>query len=164
MNKRVSVRRYIVKHKHLTFLLPGFLGLIIFYFLPFFITVRFSLSDTAGKGFAGFKQYKELINSSAFRLAAGHSTIMALAGCVLLIPLSLYLASRVNKMERFRKLCQSLMLLPMVIPSADHVYESFQLSAFRLSVQDQGGCVRPFFCGICHLSDTDPITGDLCYG
>ncbi len=118
MNKRVSVRRYIVKHKHLTFLLPGFLGLIIFYFLPFFITLRFSLSDTAGKVFAGLKQYKELINSSAFRLAAGHSTIMALGGCVLLIPISLYLAFQVNKMERFRKLCQSLMLLPMVIPSA----------------------------------------------
>ena len=118
MNKRVSARRYLAEHKHLIFLLPGLTGLSIFYFLPFFITLRFSLSDTTGKVFAGLKQYEELINNRAFRLAAGHSMIMALVGCTLLIPFSLYLASQVNKMEHFRKLCQSLMLLPMVIPSA----------------------------------------------
>ena len=66
------------------FLTPSFLGVTVFFVLPFLDVVRRSFSDAMGRFFVGLENYESVWNNQAFRLAGGN-TICFLAAALPLL-------------------------------------------------------------------------------
>ena len=102
------------------FVLPLFLGIFLFYYFPFFTTIKESFwSDV---GFIGIYEYKKLFLSEAFRLSIRNMTFFSLTSIPLLFILALSTALSMRYLNK--KNCKIvpvlflLHLLPMLIPSA----------------------------------------------
>ena len=102
------------------FVLPLFLGIFLFYYFPFFTTIKESFwSDV---GFIGIYEYKKLFSSEAFRLSIRNMTFFSLTSIPLLFILALSTALSMRYLNK--KNCKIvpvlflLHLLPMLIPSA----------------------------------------------
>lgn len=109
-------------------LLPSLLGTAVFVLLPFAETVRRSFCDARGR-FAGFANYRAVLENAAFQLAA-RNTARFLCSCVpILLAVSLLLALGVRVVARRRdggetargRVFRTSFLLPMAIPVASIV-------------------------------------------
>lgn len=102
------------------FLLPGLLGLLLWYFIPYILSVIYSFTDASGK-FSGLANYAAVVKSSAFRTAVENTVAFMLLSVSLnlLIPLGLALLYRHSQKHNFLLLA---FLLPLVIPSSVVVY------------------------------------------
>ena len=78
--KHFSLNKQRIKHTKLlkrerrigfVFSLPAILGMVIFFLIPFVITIFYSLSR--GGRFVGFSNYSSVIKSEAFRIATGNT-------------------------------------------------------------------------------------------
>lgn len=103
------------------FLLPSLAGTCGFVLLPFLDVVRRSFLQAAGNGFAGFNNYRLVIENKAFRLAAGNTARFMLICLPLLLFLSLLMAVLVNGLTYRRNVVKTGFLLPMSIPAASVV-------------------------------------------
>ena len=101
------------------------MGFAIFYIVPFGITVaRTFSSGTAGFIFVGFNTYISVLNSTAFRLAAGNTFKFIGLGVPLILTLSMGTAlllntrlkggRRLNGVDAFR----AAYVLPLILPAA----------------------------------------------
>ena len=103
------------------FLLPDFLGVIVFALLPFGVVVLRSFQSAVSGEWTGLKNYREIFGNTAFRLAAGN-TLRFTAVCIpLLILLSLALAVLLQKALPGKNFFKSAFLLPMAVPAASVV-------------------------------------------
>lgn len=103
------------------FLLPDFLGVICFALLPMMKVVERSFQSAVTAQWVGLKNYKGVLENTAFRLAVGN-TLKFTAVCLpLLILLSLALAVLVQKLRFGQSLLKSAFLLPMAVPAASVV-------------------------------------------
>ena len=103
----------------LGFMLPGLIGLCIFYIEPFFTVVRFSLCDnTVEHEFVGVSNFTELFENGSFRHAFYNSMILALLGTFVLIALSLSVAEFLSHAKWFTSVLKTIMLVPFVMPAA----------------------------------------------
>ncbi|MGN0154145.1 MAG: carbohydrate ABC transporter permease [Lachnospiraceae bacterium] len=97
------------------FVIPGFIGILIFVILP--------LADMAGRsfrlggmgGFAGLTNYKTVLSNEAFRLAAGNTFRFEVVSVPLLMLLSLFVSIEVYSMKS--NIVRFAFLVPMVLPS-----------------------------------------------
>lgn len=99
------------------FLLPGFLGVMVFYLLPFFEVVRRSFFQSGSNVFVGMGNYRAVFTNGAFVLAVRNTAVYLAAGVPLLMGVSLALALLLRNLAARRKLV-SAMLLPMAVPAA----------------------------------------------
>ncbi|MCH5345034.1 MAG: sugar ABC transporter permease [Acetatifactor sp.] len=102
------------------FVLPLFFGIFLFYYFPFFTTIKESFwSDV---GFIGIYEYKKLFLSEAFRLSIRNMTFFSLTSIPLLfiLALSTALSMRFLNLKKCKivSVLFLLHLLPMLIPSA----------------------------------------------
>lgn len=96
---------------------PFLTGFLLFYIVPFFLSVRYSFTEgIGGLSWVGFQNYKEVLDSYAFRLAAVNTFRFLGIGIPLIIAVSLGLSLLVMGAAGHRKLFQSLFLYPMVVP------------------------------------------------
>lgn len=103
------------------FVLPGFLGVLAFYLIPFLDVVRRSFVKNVGSGFVGFENYRQVFTNKAFILAAGN-TLRFVAVCLpLLVLLSLGAALMLSRQRKGRELFKSAYLVPLAIPAASVV-------------------------------------------
>lgn len=102
------------------FVLPGLLGLMIFYLIPFLDVVRRSFTNAANGRFAGLDNYKQVLDNDAFRLAAGNTFRFVLVCLPILLALSLFLAVLLCSVRR-GQILKSAYLLPLAIPAASVV-------------------------------------------
>ena len=108
--------------KSLCFLCPSFLGVCVFFIVPFGVVVYYSLIDgVASKNFVFLDNFIKLFQNSAFRLAATNTlrfsfTAVPLA-VVLAIVLALLLECRIPLKSQFR----TFFLSPMMVPVASVV-------------------------------------------
>ena len=101
------------------FMIPGLVGLYIFFLKPFATVVGFSFSDNAlTRRFAGFKNFTELFGNDAFRHAVLNSAFLALAGTFLLITASLPVAEFISHAKRFTSALKTIMMIPFIMPAA----------------------------------------------
>ena len=116
-------RRFKMTDSGFLFILPGLLGFLLFYIIPFFISVGYSfLSRPVGGDFVGFQNYIDLISARSFRLGVWN-TIVFIAICVPVnMALSLILAMFIQKTGRARSLFVLIFLIPLVIPSGSMVF------------------------------------------
>lgn len=105
----------------LLFLAPSLLGVCIFVLLPFADVVRRSFLDAMGNQFTGSKNYKNVLQNEAFRLAAGNTVKFMLVCIPVLLLLSLICALLINQRKVYQEFFKTTFLFPMAIPVASVV-------------------------------------------
>lgn len=108
--------------RSLCFLGPSFLGVCIFFIIPFGVIVYYSLTDAGGNGtFVGLENFKNILGNSVFLMAAKNtlkfSVIAVPLAVVLAIVLALMLECRIPMKSHFR----TFFLSPMMVPVASIV-------------------------------------------
>ena len=105
--------------KGILFILPSFVGVCVFWLIPYVDVIRRSFFGTVSGKFTGIQNYQNLFSNQAF-LLAGKNTIRFFGICIpLLVGLSLLLAVCLNRLEeKGKQLLKTVFLLPMAIPVA----------------------------------------------
>ena len=107
------------KKSVLLFLLPGLCMLLIFYIIPFFSGIGYSLMDGSYKNeFVGLKNYREIWQNSMFLLGLKKTMELSLICAPLLWILSFLLASALASIKPFGGFFRSSVLLPYLTPSS----------------------------------------------
>lgn len=101
----------------LSFLLPGLLGVCVFYLLPFGEVVRRSFIQSASGSFVGAENYRQMFASQAFWRAVKNTAVFVGIGVPALMGLSLAAALLLRRAFASRRLLSAL-LLPMAVPAA----------------------------------------------
>lgn len=102
------------------FVLPGLCGLIIFFFVPFGISLYYALTKGITKArFVGLQNFHELLKNPAFLLAAKNTLFFIIIGVPIVTFISLFLSLLMeNKLYRFPRWA---MLSPMIVPVASGI-------------------------------------------
>ena len=105
--------------KGILFILPSFVGVCVFWLIPYVDVIRRSFFGTVSGKFTGIQNYQNLFSNQAF-LLAGKNTVRFFGICIpLLVGLSLLLAVCLNRLEeKGKQLLKTVFLLPMAIPVA----------------------------------------------
>lgn len=103
------------------FLLPSFVGVGIFWLIPFLDVIRRSFLGAVDGSFVGLSNYRTIFTNQAFLLAA-RNTLRFLSVCIpLLVGISLLIAVLLYRQKRFGAVLKSIFLFPMAIPVASVV-------------------------------------------
>lgn len=116
------------------FLLPGLCGTGIFVLLPFADVARRSFFDVWGRDFTGLRNYEEVLDNEAFRLAVWNTVRFTLCCIPLLLAVSFLLALLVHGIGRGvgRELIKTSFLTPLAVPVASVVF------LWQVLFQDRG--------------------------
>ena len=117
--RRIRAKDYA---QSLCFLFPSFLGVAVFFIVPFGVVVYYSMIDGVGsRNFIGIDNFTKLFSNSAFLMAAKNTlqfSVMAVPlAVVLAIVLALMLEARIPLKSQFR----TFFLSPMMVPVASVV-------------------------------------------
>ena len=110
-----------VKQKRmlLVFLLPGMLGLLVFYVLPFFGGIYFSVTDgTRQNAFVGMANYLSVWQNQMFRLGLVNTLQLSLICAPLIFVSSFLLAGMLKGLGERSTGYRNVLLLPYLMPSA----------------------------------------------
>ena len=103
------------------FVLPSLMGVLVFYLIPFGDVVRRSFLKASGSGFAGFKNYRQVLSNQAFKMAANNTIRFVLVCLPLLLLLSLGIAVLLQGQVHGKNMFKSAYLVPLAIPAASVV-------------------------------------------
>lgn len=114
------------KHKKsvcsLLFLAPSFIGVLLFFFVPFGVVVYYSMIDNpVRKNFVLFDNFIALMSNKAFQMAAANTLKFTLVSVPLAVILSLLMACMLDKSIPFKSQFRSFFLTPMMVPVASVV-------------------------------------------
>lgn len=126
------VRKKFKLDKALIYILPGLIGFLFFYILPFAFSIKYAFTDKVINGsFVWFDNFIDLINNKSYQNGL-KNTLLFIGFCVPLnIVLSLIFSIMFNKMEKIKTMLVLIMLIPLVIPSASIVF--FWRSLFSIN-------------------------------
>lgn len=123
-----KIRRKQNKKKHkksvcsLLFLAPSFIGVLLFFFVPFGVVVYYSMIDNpVRKKFVLFDNFIALMSNKAFQMAAANTLKFTLVSVPLAVILSLLMACMLDKSIPFKSQFRSFFLTPMMVPVASVV-------------------------------------------
>ena len=103
------------------FIMPGFIGILVFIIMPYMDVVRRAFVQTAAGRFIGMNNFIEVFQNKAFGLAMGN-TVRFVAVCIpILLALSLGIAVLLTKNSQVSKVIKTGVLIPMAIPVASVV-------------------------------------------
>ena len=101
------------------FLLPGLLGLLVFYIVPFFGGIYYSLTDgTYRNAFVGLKNYAAIWSNQMFVLGLKNTMELSLICAPLVWVLSFAIASLLNRLRPRGAFFRNSVLLPYLMPSS----------------------------------------------
>ena len=101
------------------FLLPGLAGLLMFYVLPFFGGIWYSLTDGSFENaFVGLKNYIAVWQNPMFRLGLRNSLELSLICAPLVWLLALLIAQLVNRLRPRGAVFRNTVLMPYLMPSS----------------------------------------------
>ncbi len=99
------------------FCLPSIIGMLVFFVIPFCITIRLSFSESMGNSsFVGLKNYITIIQSSAFKLAAWNTLKFNLAAIPLIMLISFVIAMLLFRKLRGSEIFRAIFIFPLVLP------------------------------------------------
>ena len=120
--KRRSPERRADRLRSLCFLAPGLLGMGVFFILPFFVVVYYSLIDsTATRNFVGIENFIKLFNNSAFKMAANNTALFSAIAVPLAVIVSMALALMLEARIPMKSQFRTFFLSPMMVPVASVV-------------------------------------------
>ena len=100
-------------------MLPGLLGIVLFYVLPFFSGVWYSVTDGSYKNaFVGLQNYVNVWNNSMFRLGLTNTLLLSLICAPLLWISSFFVSLLLNRIRPAGSFFRSSVLLPYLMPSS----------------------------------------------
>lgn len=101
------------------FLLPGLAGLMVFYVLPFFGGIWYSLTDGSyANAFVGLKNYRAVWKNTMFLLGLRNSLVLSLICAPLVWVLSLVIAQLLNRLKPKGGVFRNSVLMPYLMPSS----------------------------------------------
>jgi len=101
------------------FLSPSVIGVSVFFVLPFFVVIYYSLIDNPVQHhFVGFSNYIKVAGNSAFLQATGNTLKFSLVAVPLAVGLSLLLAVVMEQKLPWKSRFRSFFLSPMMVPTA----------------------------------------------
>lgn len=97
------------------FILPGLIGVLLFYVVPFFISLYYTFTKGISEvQFVGIDNFKELLKNPAFVLAAKNTLVFIIIGVPIVTVLSLFLSIMMT--DKLYKFPRWAMLSPMIMP------------------------------------------------
>lgn len=110
------------KNNGLLLVLPALAGFLSFYFIPFLITVWYSVSFGIGqREFVGLENYRELLKNEMFRLAIWNTCKYMLATIPFTLGVAVFLAVLLQTTTRGVKFFRLSFLYPLILPIASVV-------------------------------------------
>ncbi len=117
--KYITKRELKERARTLPFLIPSFLGVMLFFILPFLVVIYYSLIDnTTSANFVGLANFEKLFNNSAFKLALKNTGIFSVTAVPLVVVLSLALAVMLDANIPCKSTFRTIFLSPMIVPAA----------------------------------------------
>ena len=104
------------------FLAPSVIGVLVFFILPFFVIIYYSLINNPIQGkFVGLQNFIDLFNNYSFRTAAINTLKFSVISVPLAVIISLLLAMALNCKIPMQSKLRSFFLSPMMVPVASIV-------------------------------------------
>lgn len=104
------------------FIAPSFLGVLVFFLLPFCVVIFYSLVDNPiSANFVGLKNFGQVLGNAAFQTAVRNTVRFSLIAVPLSVVLSLMLAIVLEAKLPFRSQFRTFFLSPMMVPVASIV-------------------------------------------
>ena len=104
------------------YIAPSFLGVLLFFILPFIVVIYYSLVDNPiSANFVYFDNFKLIIQNNAFRRAVHNTLTFSAVSVPLAVVLSLLLAIILEAKLPFRSQFRTFFLSPMMVPVASIV-------------------------------------------
>lgn len=121
-NPRKSKRMKKLKLSSGLFLAPSFLGVLLFFLLPFCVVIYYSLVDNPiSANFVFLDNFKYVIQNAAFKTAVKNTWRFSVIAVPLAVSLSLLLAIVLESKLPFRSQFRTFFLSPMMVPVASVV-------------------------------------------
>lgn len=106
----------------IAFLAPSLIGVFLFFILPFFVVIFYSLVDNPiSANFVGFRNYINVFGNGAFKLAGKNTLKFSFVAMPLSVILSLLLAAMLDRNIPWRSQFRTFFLTPMMVPVASVV-------------------------------------------
>lgn len=120
MKRRAKNIRFLARSKrYLVFFLPSWIGISIFFIVPFGVVIWYSLLDNpVNKVFVGLQNFITTISNEAFQIAVKNTILFSLQAVPLAVILSLGLAVLLDCKIAFRSQLRTCLLSPMMVPVA----------------------------------------------
>lgn len=104
------------------FIAPSFLGVSVFFLIPFLVVVFYSMVDNPiSQNFVGLKNFKLVLENAAFQTAVSNTVRFSVIAVPLAVVLSLVLAIVLEAKIPFRSQFRTFFLSPMMVPVASVV-------------------------------------------
>ena len=111
-----------IKRKSALFLAPSVIGVSLFFVLPFLVVIFYSVvNNPIQHKFVFLKNFVNVWNNTAFRLAAGNTFKFSLIAVPLVVVLSMALAFALDSAIPYKSQIRTLLLSPMMVPIASVV-------------------------------------------
>ena len=104
------------------FMVPSLLGVFLFFILPFFVVIYYSMVDNPiTANFVGFENFVKVFNNAAFKRAGSNTLQFSFIAMPLAVLLSLMLAIMLDRQIPLRSQFRTAFLTPMMVPVASIV-------------------------------------------
>lgn len=134
---KLSRRTKRVKRSSGLFIAPSFLGVLLFFILPFMVVIYYSLIDNPISGnFVLFDNFVNIMGNSAFRKAVHNTLTFSAVAVPLAVVLPLLMAIVLEAELPFRSQFRTFLLSPMMVPVASIVLIWQVLFHFNGAVND----------------------------
>lgn len=101
------------------FMMPSFLGVMLFFILPFLVVIYYALIDNpTTANFVGFSNFEKLFSNNAFRLALKNTGIFSVTAVPLVVIIALALAVLLEANVPYKSTFRTIFLSPMIVPAA----------------------------------------------
>lgn len=115
-----SIRR--IKRSSGAFIAPSFLGVLLFFLLPFIVIIYYSMVDNPiSANFVFLDNFSNVMENTAFQVAIKNTAVFSAIAVPLAVVLSLILAIVLESKIPFRSQFRTFFLSPMMVPVASIV-------------------------------------------
>ncbi len=117
--QKVSKKIRRERRKTALFMLPSLLGVAVFFIIPFFIVIYYSLIDNPiSAEFVGLENFTGLINNGSFKIATKNTVQFSLIALPLAIIIPLFLASLLMNKLPGKSMFRTILISPYMVPTA----------------------------------------------
>lgn len=110
------------RKNEILFLTPSALGVLVFFVIPFFVVIYYSVVDNPiNKEFVGLDNFVRILQNSSFQQAAKNTAVFSLIAVPLAVILSLLMAMLLEQNIPMRSQFRTFFLSPMMVPVASIV-------------------------------------------
>lgn len=106
----------------IVFIIPFFCGTVLFYFIPFLLSVFYSFTSGMNNSqFVGLQNYIQLFHNKSFLLALKNTILFLGIAIPLLLSISLGIALFLQQTGTLWEIIRGILLVPMIVPIASTV-------------------------------------------